>query len=221
MPQDQVVPATVPATATAATAASDGAPDSGAPVAATEPEPKPVPPQVPEHTVIHLAHPFTTPAGRTVAQLSMRRWTVADYVAMGSAGATPEAQELALFASLVGLTLGELDAMDVYDYGVLQAVYQAREPSADVLAADAKAAAVLLQYPFTTPGGQRVTQIALRRAKVWDLKQASLHGSTQQAREVALMALTAGFVPEDVGAMDGYDYRRLEARFRGMSKAAG
>ncbi|MDZ4379172.1 MAG: phage tail assembly protein [Xanthomonadaceae bacterium] len=173
------------------------------------------------HETIALDHPFTTAGGRAIASLSMRRWTLRDYVAMGLAGNTAEEQELALFALLVGLAPGDLDELDGADYAKLQARYQDREPSAEVLAAAATADALTLKYPITTPGGQHITQITLRRPKVRDLRQSGRHGTTAQARETALLALLAGFVPDDLDALDGYDYRCMEARFRGFYRAVG
>lgn len=170
---------------------------------------------------ITLEYPFATAGGRMIASLSMRRWTLRDYVAMGLVGKAPEDQELALFAMLVGLAPDDLDGLDGADYAKLQAHYQACEPSADALQCAMRADSITLNYPFTTPAGQQVKQITLRRAKVRDLRQAGRHGTTPQAREVALMALLAGFVPEDLDAMDGYDYRCMEARFRGFFRAVG
>ena len=182
------------------------------PAAVAEPAP---------HETITLDHPFTTAGGRAIASLAMRRWTLRDYVAMGLAGDAAEDQELALFAMLVGLAPGDLDELDGADYAKLQALYQAREPGADALAAAETADAITLKYPITTPAGQQVTQITLRRAKVRDLRQSGRHGTTPRAREAALMAVLAGFVPEDLDALDGYDYRCMEARFRGFFRAVG
>lgn len=184
------------------------------PVAVAEPTPTPA-------KTITLEYPFTTAGGRTIALLSMRRWTLRDYVAMGLAGNAAEDQELALFAALVGLAPDDLDGLDGADYAKLQAHYQACEPSADALQCAMRADSITLNYPFTTPAGQQVKRITLRRAKVRDLRQAGRHGTTSQAREAALMALLAGFVPEDLDAMDGYDYRCMEARFRGFFRAVG
>ena len=75
---------------------------------------------------------------------------------------------------------------------------------------------ICLKYPVQLASGKTLDKLALRRAKVADLREASRGGASQEDQEVALLARLSGLLPEDVLELDLADYKALQDAFRGM-----
>jgi len=75
-----------------------------------------------------------------------------------------------------------------------------------------------LKHPIKTAGGQAITALELRRAKVKDIKSAHRFSDKESEQEIALLALlcTPALTPEDMEELDVADYRALQATFRDM-----
>lgn len=73
---------------------------------------------------------------------------------------------------------------------------------------------IKLQYPFTTPAGQKIDTINTRRLKVRDLKSIGEQaGGKESELELLGIARMCNLVPEDLEEMDAADYQKLKARF--------
>lgn len=75
---------------------------------------------------------------------------------------------------------------------------------------------ICLKYPVQLASGKMLDKVALRRAKVADLREASRGAASQEDQEVALLARLSGLLPEDVLELDLADYKVLQDAFRGM-----
>ena len=75
---------------------------------------------------------------------------------------------------------------------------------------------ICLKYPVQLASGKTLDKVALRRAKVADLREASRGAASQEDQEVALLARLSGLLPEDVLELDLADYKVLQDAFRGM-----
>ena len=75
---------------------------------------------------------------------------------------------------------------------------------------------ICLKYPVQLASGKVLDKLALRRAKVADLREASRGGASQEDQEVALLARLSGLLPEDVLELDLADYKALQDAFRSM-----
>ena len=75
---------------------------------------------------------------------------------------------------------------------------------------------ICLKYPVQLASGKTLDKLALRRAKVADLREASRGSASQEDQEVALLALLAGLLPEDVLELDLADYKALQDAFRDL-----
>ena len=73
---------------------------------------------------------------------------------------------------------------------------------------------IKLKHPFTTAAGKRIEALAMRRAKVKDLKAANRFGDKPEDQEIALLAILTDLTPEDVQEMDLADYTQLQGSFR-------
>ena len=75
-----------------------------------------------------------------------------------------------------------------------------------------------LKHPITTPTGQTITTLEVRRAKVKDIKDAHRYSDKEAEQEIALLAklCTPTLTPEDIEELDVADYRALQGIFRGM-----
>ena len=75
---------------------------------------------------------------------------------------------------------------------------------------------ICLKYPVQLASGKALSKLTLRRAKVADLREASRGSASQEDQEVALLALLAGLLPEDVLELDLADYKALQDAFRDL-----
>ena len=62
--------------------------------------------------------------------------------------------------------------------------------------------------------GKRIEALAMRRAKVKDLKAANRFGDKPEDQEIALLAILTDLTPEDVQEMDLADYTQMQSSFR-------
>ncbi len=69
---------------------------------------------------ITLKHPFTNAAGQRIEKLTMRRAKRADMKAAAKYSKDEAEQEDFLFAQITGLTLEDVDQLDLADSKVLQ-----------------------------------------------------------------------------------------------------
>lgn len=67
-----------------------------------------------------------------------------------------------------------------------------------------------------TVAGKKVDTLTMRRATVKDLKDAGRYGMDDESREIGLLAILTGLVPEDLELMDLADYKLLQNEFRAM-----
>lgn len=71
-----------------------------------------------------------------------------------------------------------------------------------------------LKFPFTTPTGQKIEAVTIRRLKVRDIKAISEQSGGNPAQlELLGVARMAGLIPEDMDEMDAADYQVLKERF--------
>jgi len=77
---------------------------------------------------------------------------------------------------------------------------------------------IALKHPFTA-GGKKVEGLTMRRPTVKDLRTMGRFGTTDEEKEIGLIASLAGLVPEDMDAMDMADYKELQSSFRDMLDA--
>ena len=75
---------------------------------------------------------------------------------------------------------------------------------------------ICLKYPVKLASGKALDKVALRRAKVADLREASRGSAAPEDQEVALLARLSGLLPEDVLELDLADYKVLQDAFRLM-----
>jgi len=75
---------------------------------------------------------------------------------------------------------------------------------------------ITLAHPVKLASGQTLTKLAMRRAKVRDLKEAQRRSDKAEEQELALLALLCGVTPEDLEELDLSDYRVLADSFRAM-----
>ncbi|MEW5885477.1 MAG: phage tail assembly protein [Pseudomonadota bacterium] len=80
---------------------------------------------------------------------------------------------------------------------------------------------IVLAYPIKLASGKTLERIALRRAKVADLKEAARASERQDEQEIALLARLGGLVPEDLLELDLADYKALQDAFRLSLDRAG
>lgn len=77
---------------------------------------------------------------------------------------------------------------------------------------------IKLNFPLKDGEGKEITELHLRRAKVTDIKRMnSLNGSDTE-REVYMIALLTGLIPEDLDAMDISDFATVQKAFVDMQK---
>ena len=86
---------------------------------------------------IQLKHPFTTAAGQHIKVVQMRRPKVKDLKAASAVSSKEADQEVALLARLTGLTVEDMEEMDLTDYGRLQTTFRAMVGSAGESVANA------------------------------------------------------------------------------------
>lgn len=73
---------------------------------------------------------------------------------------------------------------------------------------------IQLKYPFTTPAGQSISTLSLRRLKVKDLKDiGEKAGNNEVLLEMLGVARMCKLIPEDLEEMDAVDYQKVKARF--------
>lgn len=74
---------------------------------------------------------------------------------------------------------------------------------------------VKLKYPFTTPLGVKVEELAMRRPKVRDLKIAQrANNSVDQELMLITIVSEPKLLPEDLDEMDLADYQQVAAGLR-------
>ncbi len=78
-----------------------------------------------------------------------------------------------------------------------------------------------LQYPFTSPSGQRIEELQLTRLKVKDMRAARRISDKPEDWDEPLLAAMTGLVPEDLAEMDLADYQALQKRFQHMLGLGG
>lgn len=71
-----------------------------------------------------------------------------------------------------------------------------------------------LQFPFTTAAGDPISQLALKRLTVKDLKQVKKTHKDPADWDEPLIARSTGLLPEDLDNMDLADYLELQTRFQ-------
>ena len=72
----------------------------------------------------------------------------------------------------------------------------------------------VLQFPFTTPAGNSVSQLELKRLTVKDLKQVKKTHKDPNDWDEPLISRSTGLLPEDLDNMDLADYLELQTRFQ-------
>ena len=73
---------------------------------------------------------------------------------------------------------------------------------------------IKLKFPFTTPTGQKIEAVTIRRLKVRDIKAISEQADGKPAQmELLGVARMASLIPEDLDEMDAADYQVLKDRF--------
>lgn len=71
-----------------------------------------------------------------------------------------------------------------------------------------------LKYPFSTPSGQKIESVTIRRLKVRDIKAVSDQAGGKPAEmELLGVARMTGLLPEDLDEMDAADYQQVKDRF--------
>ncbi|MGQ0329802.1 phage tail assembly protein [Citrobacter portucalensis] len=82
----------------------------------------------------------------------------------------------------------------------------------------------VLQFPFTTAAGNSISQLALKRLTVKDLKQVKKTHKDPNDWDEPLISRSTGMLPEDLDNMDLADYLELQTRFQkitGVGKKPG
>lgn len=77
---------------------------------------------------------------------------------------------------------------------------------------------IQLQFPIKDGEGKDITELKIRRAKVADIKQMSNFKGTDADKEIYMLSLLTGLVPEDFDAMDIVDYAKVQAALADMQK---
>lgn len=72
----------------------------------------------------------------------------------------------------------------------------------------------VLQFPFTTAAGNSISQLALKRLTVKDLKQVKKIHKDPADWDEPLISRSTGLLPEDLDNMDLADYLELQTRFQ-------
>ncbi|MFP1727343.1 phage tail assembly protein [Lonsdalea quercina] len=75
----------------------------------------------------------------------------------------------------------------------------------------------LLQFPYSTPAGERLTELTLRRLKAKDLKAVMKLTDNASDWDSLLLARASDMVPEDLDEMDLADFMELSKRFQKLS----
>ncbi|KKI46739.1 mu-like prophage FluMu gp41 family protein [Obesumbacterium proteus] len=81
-----------------------------------------------------------------------------------------------------------------------------------------------LLYPFSSPSGQRIDVLQLRRLQVKDIRAARRISSKPEDWDETLIAAMTGLLPEDLAEMDLSDWQSLQTRFQqmlGVDETAG
>lgn len=164
---------------------------------------------------IPLAYPLQTPT-RTVADITLRRYTVAERRKALRPWADAVDQEIAMIAYLAGVCPEDIQEMDSADYAEVQAEFMAVSsqpgPDLDALPTDP----VRLAFPV---GG--LAEIRLRRSKVGDQRAAQQEFEAPADIEAALISRLAGVPISELDKMDAGDFGAVLRRFQGfMSKRA-
>ena len=75
-----------------------------------------------------------------------------------------------------------------------------------------------LAYPLKDGEGKDITELHIRRAKVSDIKQMNNLKGSDVDKEVYMLALLTGLVPEDIEPMDIADYVATQKILAEMQK---
>lgn len=79
---------------------------------------------------------------------------------------------------------------------------------------------IILKRPLSVDG-KELTEVTMRRAKVRDLKEAQRYGDDVATREVALIAILCGMIPDQLDEMDLADFNQIQKRFSAMLEGSG
>ena len=79
---------------------------------------------------------------------------------------------------------------------------------------------ITLKWPILIDG-KEISQLTMRRAKVRDLKEAQRFADDQVGREVALIAILCGLLPEQLEDMDLAIFNQLRERFSDLLEKRG
>lgn len=63
-----------------------------------------------------------------------------------------------------------------------------------------------LDFPITTPGGDHITTLTIRRAKAKDIRK--MKGDTEVEQSMSLLSMLTGLVPEDLDELDIVDFQK-------------
>lgn len=77
---------------------------------------------------------------------------------------------------------------------------------------------ISLDFPIKDGEGKDITELKIRRAKVADIKKMSNFNGTDADREIYMLSLLTGLVPEDFDAMDIADYAKVQTTLSDMQK---
>lgn len=76
-----------------------------------------------------------------------------------------------------------------------------------------------LEYPITSPSGEVISELTIRRAKAKDIRK--MAGKTDTDQAMSLLSILTGVVPEDLDELDISDFKRaaeiLEKQQKGKS----
>ena len=77
-----------------------------------------------------------------------------------------------------------------------------------------------LNFPISTPDGEFIRSVTMRRPKVGDVLKYPVSGSGDMQGEVNLVSALCGLCPEDVREMELSDYGRLQDQLLAFRNSA-
>lgn len=77
---------------------------------------------------------------------------------------------------------------------------------------------IKLLFPIRDGEGKEITELNVRRAKVRDIKRMNELQGSDADKEVYMLALLTGLVPEDLEDLDIADYANVQKAFTEMQK---
>lgn len=75
---------------------------------------------------------------------------------------------------------------------------------------------IKLEYPITDGHGKEITELNVRRAKAKDLRR--MQGVTNLEKNISLLAMLTGLVPEDLDDLDIADVQQAVQTLEQMQK---